>query len=87
MSFFKIPGEDEEDAPTEKPFGFSSTQEESKASDSPAKEQPLKLSPFKIDFQKLNADFKIPPSMRLVKKLGAGAYGKVMEAEHIATGK
>ena len=41
---------------------------------------------FKISFNDLNEDFKIPSEFRLLKKLGTGAYGKVMEVEHLATG-
>lgn len=29
-------------------------------------------------FEDLNADFKLPSEFKKIKKLGAGAYGKVM---------
>ena len=35
-------------------------------------------NPFAISFEDLNSDFKLPDSFRKVKKLGTGAYGKVM---------
>jgi hypothetical protein len=36
----------------------------------------------------LNKDFKLPENLfRLTKKLGKGAYGKVMQATHIPSGK
>jgi serine/threonine protein kinase len=40
-----------------------------------------------VNFKDLNEDFKMPKEFRLIKKLGAGAYGKVMEVEHLASGK
>jgi hypothetical protein len=33
---------------------------------------------FKLDFEELNQDFNLPPEFKKIKKLGAGAYGKVM---------
>lgn len=49
-------------------------------------EQPVGL--FKIGFEDLNQDFKVPEGVfRKVKKLGKGAYGKVMQVCHIPTNK
>lgn len=31
-----------------------------------------------MSFDDLNADFKLPLTFKKIKKLGAGAYGKVM---------
>lgn len=42
---------------------------------------------FKIDFEELNKDFKMPPSYKIIKKMGTGAYGKVMQVLHMATKK
>lgn len=44
-------------------------------------------NPFKVDFQELNADFILPSDFLKTKKLGAGAYGKVMEVLHSPSGK
>jgi hypothetical protein len=33
----------------------------------------------------LNSDFVVPNTYKKLKKLGTGAYGKVMEVMHIAT--
>lgn len=42
-------------------------------------------NPFKISFEELNADFRMPDDFRKTKKLGSGAYGKVMEVLHLPT--
>ena len=42
---------------------------------------------FKLKFDDLNADFTVPPEFSKVKKLGKGAYGKVMQVMHLATKK
>lgn len=36
------------------------------------------IAPFKVGFADLNQDFKMPDQFRTIKKLGVGAYGKVM---------
>jgi serine/threonine protein kinase len=36
-----------------------------------------------LGFYNLNKDFELPKDFRLVKKLGTGAYGKVMQIYHI----
>jgi hypothetical protein len=41
----------------------------------------------KLGFYNLNADFVLPKDFRLVKKLGAGAYGKVMQILHLPSGR
>jgi serine/threonine protein kinase len=41
---------------------------------------------LKMAFEDLNSDFKLPPTFKKVKKLGAGAYGKVMQVTHLPTG-
>jgi len=40
-----------------------------------------------LGFSSLNEDFSLPEEWQLVKKLGKGAYGKVMEVIHIPTGR
>ena len=40
---------------------------------------------FSVSFQDLNADFVMPSTFKTIKKLGKGAYGKVMEVMHVAT--
>ena len=42
---------------------------------------------FRLAFEDLNEDFKVPPEFRKIKKLGKGAYGKVMQVMHIPTKK
>ena len=42
---------------------------------------------FKLAFEDLNEDFKVTDDYRKVKKLGKGAYGKVMQVTHIPTKK
>lgn len=43
---------------------------------------------FKLAFEDLNTDFKVPEAVfRKIKKLGKGAYGKVMQVMHIPTKK
>ena len=42
---------------------------------------------FKLKFDDLNADFTVPPEFSKVKKLGKGAYGKVMQVMHLPTKK
>ena len=36
-----------------------------------------------LGFYNLNADFALPPDFKLVKKLGKGAYGQVMQIIHL----
>ena len=36
-----------------------------------------------LGFYNLNADFALPPDFKLVKKLGKGAYGQVMQILHL----
>lgn len=38
-----------------------------------------------FSFQDLNADFIVPEQFKKIKKLGTGAYGKVMEVLHVET--
>jgi mitogen-activated protein kinase 1/3 len=38
-------------------------------------------------FEDLNSDFKLPDCFKKVKKLGAGAYGKVMQCIHLPSQK
>ena len=38
-----------------------------------------------LGFKNLNKDFLLPQDFRLIKKLGAGAYGKVMQILHLPT--
>ena len=33
---------------------------------------------FNLNFEDLNQDFQMPPEFKKIKKLGEGAYGKVM---------
>jgi serine/threonine protein kinase len=40
-----------------------------------------------LGFADLNEDFSLPEEWQLVKKLGKGAYGKVMEVIHQPTGR
>lgn len=40
---------------------------------------------LKMGFDDLNSDFKLPDTFKKMKKLGAGAYGKVMQVIHIPT--
>lgn len=40
-----------------------------------------------MSFEELNQDFKLPPEFKKIKKLGAGAYGKVLQAYHNPTQK
>jgi mitogen-activated protein kinase 1/3 len=42
---------------------------------------------FKLSFEDLNADFKVPKEFRKIKKLGKGAYGKVMQVLHQPTNR
>lgn len=42
---------------------------------------------FKLDFEELNQDFKVTAEFKKIKKLGTGAYGKVMQILHISTKK
>ena len=46
-----------------------------------------KLPTFNVGFQELNADFLMPDQFKKLKKLGVGAYGKVMEVFHLPTNK
>lgn len=38
---------------------------------------------LKMAFEDLNEDFKLPAEFKKIKKLGAGAYGKVMQVLHL----
>ena len=40
-----------------------------------------------LGFQSLNTDFALPPDFQMIKKLGKGAYGKVMQIIHLPTGR
>lgn len=40
-----------------------------------------------MGFDDLNEDFKLPKEFKKTKKLGAGAYGKVMQVIHLPTQK
>lgn len=42
---------------------------------------------FKLDFEELNQDFRLPEEFKKIKKLGTGAYGKVMQVYHNPTKK
>jgi len=42
---------------------------------------------LKMGFEDLNQDFKLPDDYKKIKKLGAGAYGKVMQVSHLPTKK
>jgi serine/threonine protein kinase len=43
---------------------------------------------FKLAFEDLNADFHVPETIfRKIKKLGKGAYGKVMQVVHLPSKK
>jgi serine/threonine protein kinase len=42
---------------------------------------------LRFGFNNLNADFLLPKDFRLVKKLGSGAFGKVMQILHVPTGR
>lgn len=39
-----------------------------------------------VGFQSLNKDFELPQGFKMVKKLGQGAYGKVMHVLHMPSG-
>lgn len=46
--------------------------------------QDIKPTGFlKMAFEDLNQDFRLPDTFKKIKKLGAGAYGKVMQVVHI----
>jgi mitogen-activated protein kinase 1/3 len=52
------------------------------------KEQPVGIGGFfRLAFDELNQDFKVPPEFKKIKKLGKGAYGKVMQVMHVPTKK
>ena len=36
-----------------------------------------------LGFYNLNSDFELPQNFKLVKKLGKGAYGRVMQILHL----
>ena len=36
-----------------------------------------------LGFYNLNSDFELPPQFNLMKKLGKGAYGRVMQILHL----
>jgi len=38
---------------------------------------------LRLGFYDLNADFALPEEFKLVKKLGQGAYGRVMQILHM----
>lgn len=40
-----------------------------------------------LGFEDLNIDFKLPDGFQKIKKLGRGAYGKVMKITHLPTGR
>lgn len=40
-----------------------------------------------LGFQNLNTDFALPADFQKIKKLGKGAYGKVMQIIHLPTGR
>jgi serine/threonine protein kinase len=40
-----------------------------------------------LKFDDLNADFQLPPNFSKIKKLGKGAYGKVMQVMHLPSKK
>ena len=40
-----------------------------------------------MGFADLNADFQLPPGFHKIKKLGRGAYGKVMQIVHSSSGR
>ena len=40
-----------------------------------------------VGFQNLNTDFEMPADFKKIKKLGQGAYGKVMHILHTPTGR
>ena len=42
---------------------------------------------FRLAFDELNEDFKVPPEFKKIKKLGKGAYGKVMQVTHVPSKK
>jgi mitogen-activated protein kinase 1/3 len=63
---------------------FKDTDEEEIRTDEknpPASGSPAK-SGFKLTFDDLNEDFVVPRDFRKQKKLGKGAYGKVMQVLH-----
>lgn len=47
------------------------------------KSETLKLG---VGFQSLNKDFELPEGIKMIKKLGQGAYGKVMHVLHLSSG-
>lgn len=46
-----------------------------------------KDEPVKFGFADLNADFMLPKDFQKIKKLGQGAYGKVMQIIHLPSGR
>lgn len=48
-----------------------------------AKQSSPAKSGFKLAFDDLNEDFVVPSDFRKQRKLGKGAYGKVMQVMHI----
>jgi hypothetical protein len=48
------------------------------------KEEVNKVS---LGFQDLNVDFKLPDTFKKIKKLGRGAFGKVMQIIHTPSGR
>jgi serine/threonine protein kinase len=42
---------------------------------------------LKMSFEDLNKDFMLPDNYRKIKKLGAGAYGKVIQVSYLPTKK
>jgi serine/threonine protein kinase len=66
----------------------SSNQESNKDNDKPVAMSAPSGGIFRIGFEDLNQDFKVPEdTFRKIKKLGKGAYGKVMQVVHIPTKK
>lgn len=50
-------------------------------------EAPKEEVQVNMGFADLNADFQLPPGFGKIKKLGRGAYGKVMQIIHLASGR
>lgn len=44
-------------------------------------------SKVSLGFADLNADFQLPAGFQKIKKLGRGAYGKVMQIIHVPSGR
>ena len=48
---------------------------------------PNSVNKLSLGFQSLNIDFDLPPVFKKIKKLGKGAYGKVMHIVHVPTNR